>query len=115
MKKILLALSVILLLSGCYKDDINDLKNDVNDLKNRMAQYENLLDVLNKRLYVVSYETKDGSYVITMSDGSKLTVRNTSSFIKIGENGNWWIDGVDTGTSAKGQNGDKGEAVKITI
>jgi len=115
MKKILLALSLVLLLSGCYKDDINDLKNDVNDLKNRMAQYENLLDVLNKRLYVVSYETKEGSYVITMSDGSKLTVRNTSSFIKIGDNGNWWIDGVDTGKSAKGESGDKGEAPKIAI
>ncbi|UUW11039.1 PL29 family lyase N-terminal domain-containing protein [Flavobacterium plurextorum] len=115
MKKILLALSVVLLLSGCYKDDINDLKNDVNDLKSRMAQYENLLDVLNKRLYVVNYETKDGSYVITMSDGSKLNVRNTSSFIKIGENGNWWIDGVDTGKSAKGESGAKGEAAKITI
>jgi hypothetical protein len=118
MKKILLALSVILLLSGCYKDDINDLKNDVNDLKSRMAQYENLLDVLNKRLYVVSYEAKEGSYVITMSDGTKLTVRDTSSFIKIGENGNWWIDGVDTGKSAKGengQNGQKGDAPKIAI
>lgn len=115
MKKILLALSVILLFSGCYKDDINDLKNDVNDLKNRMAQYESLLDVLNKRLYVVSYETKAGSYVITMSDGSKLTVRNTSSFIEIGENGNWWIDGVDTGKSAKGESGEKGDAPKITI
>ncbi|MBS7232175.1 lipoprotein [Flavobacterium psychroterrae] len=108
MKKILLVLSIVLLLSGCYKDDINDLKDDVNDLKNRMAQYENLLDVLNKRLYVVSYETKEGSYVITMSDGTKLSVRNTSSFIKIGENGNWWIDGVDTGKSAKGDKGEYG-------
>lgn len=115
MKKILLALSVVLLLSGCYKDDINDLRNDVNDLKSRMAQYENLLDVLNKRLYVVGYESKDGSYVITMSDGTKLSVRNTSSFIKIGANGNWWIDGVDTGSSAKGATGEKGEAPKITI
>lgn len=112
MKKILLVLSIIFLFSGCYKDDINDLKDDVNGLKERMAQYENLLDVLNKRLYVVSYETKDGSYVITMSDGSKLSVRNTSSFIKIGENGNWWIDGIDTGNAAKGETG---EAPTISI
>ncbi len=112
MKKILFALSIIMLFSGCYKDDINDLKDDVNDLKARMAQYENLLDVLNKRLYVVDYETKTGSYIITMSDGTKLSVRNTSTFIEIGENGNWHIDGIDTGKSAKGE---KGEAPKIAI
>ncbi|PAM91744.1 hypothetical protein B4N84_23220 [Flavobacterium sp. IR1] len=112
MKKIVLMLSVILLLSGCYKDDINDLKNDVNSLKERMAQYESLLDVLNKRLYVVSYETKDGNYIITMSDGSKLSVRNASSFIEIGENGNWWIDGVDSGNKAIAEDG---KAPKIAI
>lgn len=108
-------MSFALLFSGCYNDDINDVKNDVNDLKNRMAQYESLLDILNKRLYVVNYEIQQGSYVITMSDGSKLTVRNTSSFIKIGDNGNWWIDGVDTGKPAQGESGVKGEATKITI
>lgn len=112
MKKILFLLSISILLSGCYKDDINDLKDDVNTLKERMAQYENLLDALNKRLHVISYETKDGSYIIKMSDGSELSVRNTSSFIEIGENGNWWIDGLDTGKSAKG---DKGVAPDIAV
>lgn len=115
MKKVLFVLSAIVLLAGCYRDDINDLKDDVNKLNARMAQYESLLDVLNKRLYVVNYETKDGSYVITMSDGSKLTVRNTSAFIEIGENGNWWIDGIDTGKSAKGEVGSKGKTPEMAV
>ena len=102
MKKNLALLLTIVLMTGCYKDDIADLKKDINDLKERLAQYENLLDALNKRLYVTSYEIKDGHYIITLSDGSVLSVRDTSSFIEIGENGNWWIDGEDTGVTAKG-------------
>ncbi len=112
MKKLICILFAAALLAGCYKDDINSLKKDVKNLKEQMAQYESLLDALNKRLYITSYETKDGSYLITMSDGTKLTVRNTSAFITIGENGNWWIDGVDSGHSAKGE---QGSAPTITI
>ena len=103
MKKIVFILSAVVLLTGCYKDDINDLKDEIDRLKERMAQYESLLDALGKQLYVVSYEVKDSYYIITLSDGSRLSVRNTSSFIKIGENGNWWIDGVDSGQPAKGE------------
>ena len=36
--------------------------------------------------------------------------------IEINDNGNWVIDGVDTGVSAKGEKGDKGEDGKdLTI
>ncbi len=112
MKKTVFLLSTILLLSGCYKDDINDLKDDVNELQEQMIQYETLLNALSERLYVESYEAQDGSYVINMSDGSQLSVRNTSSFIEIGDNGNWWIDGVDSGEVAKGETG---EAPEIKI
>ncbi|WP_205764357.1 PKD-like domain-containing protein [Arenibacter sp. 6A1] len=111
MRKILFAVAAILLLSGCYLDDIKSLKEDISELKERMAQYENLLEVLNKRLYIVGYESTNGGYLISMSDGSKLNVRNTSSFIEIGANGNWYIDGVDTGKSAQGEPGKAPEIV----
>jgi len=82
MKRILLLLLAVML-TGCYQDDVNDLKNNVNDLKDeinrlkeRMEQYENLLEALNKQLYVTNYEMQDGYYIITLSDGSKLTVSN---------------------------------------
>lgn len=97
MKKFLLILLTILLLAGCKKNDVNTLKEDNNEL----ANYENLLDALNKRLHIKSYETKGDYYVITMSNNLKLMVSTTSSFIEIGENGNWWINGVDSQHSAK--------------
>ena len=113
MKRILFFLLATVMMTGCINEDIDDLKKDIDDLKERMEQYESLIDVLNNRLYVTSYETKDGHYVITMSDGSKLSVRNTSLFIEVGENGNWWIDGEDTGLSAVG--GGTGEVPRIAI
>ncbi|GBU08533.1 hypothetical protein AwDysgo_18640 [Bacteroidales bacterium] len=116
MKRILRIVPVLLLLAamatGCYKDDINELKKDITELKERMARYENLLDALNKRLHVANYEQKDGYYIITFSDGSEVTVRDSSAFIEIGDNGNWWIDGEDTGMPAKG---DSSTAPQITI
>ena len=76
MKRILFLLSAVVLLAGCYKDDINDLKEEIDKLKERMALYESLLDALNNRLYVVGYEERNGYYIITMSDDSKLSVSN---------------------------------------
>ena len=112
MKKLgLLVLSCLLLLSSCYKDDINSLKDDVNKLKEQMARYETLLNALSNNLYVTSYEQRNGYYILTMSDGSQLTVRDTSAFIKIGDNGNWFIDGEDTGIAASGTN----EATSVAI
>lgn len=115
MRKLLFTIATLLLISGCYKDDIKDLKNDISDLKERMAQYGNLMEVLNKRLYIVDHKTDHNGYIISMSDGSKLNVRNTSTFIEIGENGNWHIDGADTGTEAQGEAGESGKAPEISI
>ena len=81
MKKLVFFLSAVVMLTGCYKDDISELKDDINDLKEeidrlneRMALYESLFDALNNRLYVAGYEEKESYYIITLSDGSQLSV-----------------------------------------
>ena len=84
MKRILFLLSAVVLLAGCYKDDINDLKEEIDKLKERMALYESLLDALNNRLYVVGYEERSGYYIITMSDDSKLSVSNCTITLEDG-------------------------------
>ena len=52
-------------------------------------------------------------YVVTYSDGttSRFVVLNGKDGATpyIGENGNWWVSGVDTGVPAKGEKGDKGD------
>ena len=51
----------------------------------------------------------DGKDGINGSNG-KDGVDGKTPEIKIGENGNWFIDGVDTNVKAQGEKGDKGDA-----
>lgn len=97
MKKIILLLPALVIMAGCYRDDIDELKNDINQLKEQMAQHETLLDALNRRLTVTGYQTTGSYHIITLSDGTKLSVRNTAALIETGHNGNLFIDGADTG------------------
>lgn len=102
-KKILqCACAAMLLFTGCYKDDINGLKDDINLIKEQLAKYETLLNALNSRLYITSYETTGDKYIITLSDGTKLNVGNSPAFVTVGANGNWLIDGIDSKVPAQG-------------
>ncbi len=102
-KKILqCACAAMLLFTGCYKDDINGLKDDINLIKEHLAKYETLLNALNSRLYITSYETTGDKYIITLSDGTKLNVGNSPAFVTVGANGNWLIDGIDSKVPAQG-------------
>ena len=72
-------------------------------------------------------EIKNGKYatdiakagngiLVTWNDGSTTTIENTDgedgkdgTVVTMGDNGNWFIDGQDTGVSYKGEKGDKGD------
>lgn len=104
--KLFLSLCFTLVLSSCT---VYSNQKGVTDIK--LISTEGLVD----------------TYQITYSDGStsKFTIKNGEKGeqgiegkpgndghtpnVTIGENGNWFIDGVDSGVSAKGSIGEKGE------
>ena len=64
MKKVFITLSMVaLILAGCYKDDINDLKSKYDSL-------QTVLSALQKQLTVSNVENISGGYKIVFSDGS---------------------------------------------
>lgn len=120
---ILLAL-MMLSVTGCKVDD---LKDDVNDLKDRVTLIEEQVKILNDNVEVMAYvldsqqktisdvKVNEGQYVITLSDGSVLTLTigapgtvQTPS-ISVDENGYWVVNGVSTGVKAKGEDGANGD------
>lgn len=120
---ILLALMVFSV-TGCKVDD---LKDDVNDLKDRVTLIEEQVKILNDNVEVMAYvldsqqktisdvTENEGQYVITLSDGSVLTLTigapgtvQTPS-ISVDEGGYWVVNGVSTGVKAKGEDGANGD------
>lgn len=127
-KSYILFVLMVFAVTGCTMDD---LKDDVNDLKDRVTLIEQQVKLLNDNLATVGYildpqnktiskvETKiegdSRQYVITLSDGEKLTLTIGKEGtvdepeITIGEDGKWYINGVSTGVIAVGENGKNGE------
>ena len=106
---------------ACSSDDYDD------DIK----RLEELIDANKKKLDELSTTIASGQWVKSVdaiSNGIKVTLGNGTAYeitngkdgadggsgaagtvVKIGENGNWTLDGVDTGVPAKGQDGKDGE------
>lgn len=109
---------------GCKMDD---LKDDVNDLKDRVTLMEEQVKILNDNVEVFAYvldsqqktissvTESDGQYIITLSDGSTmtLTVGKPGSVVQptisVNSDGYWVVNGFSTGVKAVGENGDNGE------
>ena len=111
-------------LVGCKVDD---LKDDVNDLKDRVALIEEQVKLLNDNVEVLAYvldpqqktiksvTENNGQYVITLSDGSvmTLTIGQPGTIVQpeisVDNNGYWVVNGNPTGVKAVGEDGKNGE------
>lgn len=120
---IFLTLMVVSLV-GCKVDD---LKDDVNDLKDRVTLMEEQVKLLNDNVEVLSYvldpqqktiksvTENNGQYVITLSDGSvmTLTIGQPGTIVQpeisVDNNGYWVVNGNPTGVKAVGEDGKNGE------
>lgn len=105
---------------GCKMDD---LKDDVNDLKDRVTLMEEQIKILNDNVEVFAYvldsqqktissvTESNGQYIITLSDGSTmtLTVGKPGSVVQptisVNADGYWVVNGLSTGVKAIGEDG----------
>ncbi|NLR93912.1 collagen-like domain-containing protein [Flammeovirga agarivorans] len=113
--------TLLLLLSSCLKDEISELQKQLDDLEKRTEQLEATQDAMIALLQAHEGAStiedviihNDGTTLL-MSDGSKIFIPNTEATTPyIGANGNWWINGEDTGVSATGNDGEQGSSPYI--
>ena len=106
-----------------YDDDIKGLQTQIDELKASVASLQSAID---GGAVITNVTANAEGIVVTLSNGSNYTIKNgkdgqngkdgvngqdgkNGSVVTIGENGNWFIDGVDTGKPSQGAKGDKGE------
>ena len=107
MKKIIASMFVCLFMLSCADDS---WKQELEDIKAELANQKALIEVLQKNSTITSIEQGEGKYTIHFSDGQSITLSNGKTpIITIGENGNWYINGVDTSKPSKGEDGQDGE------
>lgn len=119
-KSYILLTWMLVSLVGCKMDD---LKDDVNDLKDRVTLMEEQVKILNDNVEVFAYvldsqqktissvTESNGQYIITLSDGSTmtLTVGKPGSVVQptisVNADGYWVVNGLSTGVKAVGEDG----------
>ena len=102
--------------------DLTALQNKVNSLESTV---QNLQAKIDAGAVITSVTPTNSGIVITLSNGNKYEITNGTngkdgaagtngkdgkdgkdgSVVTIGENGNWFIDGEDTGLAAQGEDG----------
>ena len=103
-----------LALTGCtdYEDDINGLGDRLTALEGTVTELKSQIE--NGKI-ITGVENTENGVKVTMSDGSTFEVKNgqngtPGSVVTIGDNGNWFIDGVDQNKPSRGPKGDDGQA-----
>lgn len=107
-----------------------DYDGDIDDLDARVEKLESTLKDLKAQIsagaVVTGVESVSNGVKVTLSDGKTFTLTNgkdgangtngtngkdgkNGSVVTIGDNGNWFIDGKDTGKPSKGANGKDGK------
>lgn len=107
MKKFILFTLLSIFMLSCADDS---WKQELEEIKAELANQKALIEALQKNSTITSIEQGEGKYTIHFSDGQSITLSNGKTpVITIGENENWFINGVDTGKPSKGEDGQDGE------
>ena len=112
---VIAVLAIFVAFTGCkdYDDDISSLESKIGNLQQALNGIQSKID----GGAVITNVTSDGGGItITLSNGQNYKITNgedgkngkdgaagaDGSVITIGDNGNWFIDGVDTELPARG-------------
>lgn len=111
-----------LLMCGFAACDTTDLERDIDSLKDRVEDYEAQVQKLNEDMNIIrvlldgnktitEWSLEGDNYVLKLSNGETVTlapgaVGENYPSITIGENGNWFIGGNDSGVRAVAQEGE---------
>lgn len=107
-----------LALTGLAMMTVSCNKDEINALNDRVAKVESALTELQTQItegaVITDVTSTEKGVTVTLSDGSSFTLTNGAdgadgSVVSIGENGNWFIDGVDTGLPSRGADGQDGQ------
>ena len=87
-----------------YDDDIKDLQGQIDANKTAI---EKINALVNGGSVITGVTKTDKGVTVTLSNNTSFELTNgekgtAGSVVEIGENGNWWIDGKDTGKPSKG-------------
>lgn len=96
-----------------WKEELETVKQELADHKSQLSSQQQQLDNLRTVLkaiqenpIITGISENEDSYVINFSNGQSVEIKNGKTpLLTIGDNGNWYIDGADSGTSAKGLDG----------
>jgi hypothetical protein len=104
-KKNLFFVILLIIVSSCQKDDLAWIE-EISGLKAELADQRKIIDALQANANIVNIDSNDSSYTIYFSNGQSITLSNGQTpLVSIGENGNWFINGEDTGMPSKGLDG----------
>ena len=99
-----------------------DYDDDIQNLTERVDAVETLVDNLQSQIQsgavITDVASTGNGVVVTLSNGNSFTLTNgtngtNGSVVEIGENGNWFIDGEDTGRPSQGAAGTGSDAPTI--
>ena len=103
-----------------YDDDINSLNERVDAVEKSVAELKAAIEAGS---VITNVESTANGVKVTLSNGKSFELTNgkdgatgatgadgtPGSVVTIGDNGNWFIDGVDTGKPSRGEKGEQGE------
>jgi hypothetical protein len=102
-KKLLSVLFIIVMFAGCRGDKWQD---EIDGLREELNAQAQLIEQLQNGIGITSINKSSDGYTIVFSDGRQIELSDGNTpVIGIGENGNWFIDGSDTGKPSKGNDG----------